>query len=263
MPPVSRDTAEYIAVAGRRLHGRWLSPNLPDTPIVFLHEGLGSVDLWRDFPAAVVEASGHPGLVYSRYGNGWSSPLTEPRPSDYMHTEALDVLSEIIEQLPDRPPILVGHSDGASIALIYAGSGHPVEGLVLIAPHVFVDTQTIDSISALRDSFPDSELSAKMANYHEDPEATFAGWANVWLSDDFRSWNIGEFLAAVDCPVLLVQGDHDQYGTIEQLDAIEAATAGAIERLMVAGAAHSPHLSHHDAVVAATVDFIAGLPGTS
>ena len=263
MPPAPRNTAEFIAVAGRRLHHRWLSPDVLDTPVVFLHEGLGSVDLWRDFPAALVEECRHPGFVYSRYGNGWSPRLTEPRPTAYMHTEALDVLPEIIEQVADRPPILVGHSDGASIALIYAGSGHPVEGLVLIAPHVFVEPETIGSIQSLRDSFPHSDLPAKMGNHHQDPKATFYGWADVWLSDGFRSWNIEEFLPAVTCPVLLIQGDQDEYGTVKQLAAIEAATGGTVDGLIVHGAEHSPHLSHPDVVLAAIADFVLGLPGSS
>lgn len=260
MPPASE---EFIEVAERQLHYRWLSPKLHDAPIVFLHEGLGSVELWRKFPAAVVEATEHPGLVYTRYGNGWSSPLSEPRLPDYMHGEALEVLPEIIGRVVGRSPILVGHSDGASIALIYAGSAHPVRGLVLIAPHVFVEPETVDRIASLRDSFTTSDLAARMAGYHQDPAATFHGWADVWLSRGFRSWNMEEYLPAVGCPILLIQGDDDEFGTIKQLDAIAAASTGAVQRQLVAGAHHSPHLSHPDVVVAATSRFIADLvPGS-
>ena len=261
MPPASENTAEFVAVADRRLHRRWLRPEYSGPPVVFLHEGLGGVDLWRDFPLDVVEASRNQGYVYSRYGNGWSSPLDGPRPTDYMHDEARDVLPEIVNSEVGRPPVLVGHSDGASIALIYAGSGHPVEGLVLIAPHVFVEPETIESISSLRDSFPASDMAARMARYHEDPAATFLGWADVWLSPGFRDWNIEAYLPAIAAPILLIQGDQDEYGTSRQLETIEAATAGPVERLMVHGAGHSPHLSHPDAVGAATANFIAGLPG--
>ena len=244
---------------GHRLHYRWLQRDAEGAPLVFLHEGLGSVELWREFPDDLVAATGRPGLAYSRYGNGWSDPLAEPRPTEYMHDEALTTLPEVIDQMVDVPPVLVGHSDGASIALIYAGSGHPVAGLVLIAPHVFTEPEGLGSIEAIRDEFPTSELPEKMAKYHVDPEATFRGWADVWLSPGFLAWNIEEYLPGVDCPVLLVQGTDDAYGTIAQLDAIEGEVSGSVERLMVAGAKHSPHLSHPDPVIAGSARFVAGL----
>jgi pimeloyl-ACP methyl ester carboxylesterase len=255
MPP-AQDTADFLTVADRRLHYRWHGEGRSGTPLVFLHEGLGSVELWRDFPAAVADETGHPALVFSRHGNGWSTPLSEPRTVEYMHDEARHVLPVIIEEEVGRPPFLVGHSDGASIALIYAGSGAPVAGLVLIAPHVFVEDATVASIAAIEEEFATSDLAERMAGYHEDPAATFRGWADVWLSRSFRSWNIEEYLPAIDAPILLIQGSEDEYGTMRQLDAIAAGVAGSVDRLMVDEARHSPHLSHPEPVLAAVERFI-------
>lgn len=255
MPP-AQDTADFLDIADRRLHYRWLGDDRSGTPLVFLHEGLGSVELWRAFPAAVVDATGQPALVYSRYGNGWSTPLGEPRGVDYMHDEARTVLPVIIEEEVGPPPILIGHSDGASIALIYAGSGAPVAGLILIAPHVFVEDETVASIARVNEEFHTSDLGEKMAGYHEDPVATFRGWADVWLSPEFRSWNIEECLPAIQAPILLVQGSDDEYGTIGQLDAIDAHVRGPVDRLIVNGARHSPHLSHPDPVLDAVERFV-------
>lgn len=173
-----------------------------------------------------------------------------------MHEEALETLPGLIDELVGRPPILIGHSDGASIAIIYAGSGHPVAGLVLIAPHVFVEPETVRSISAIRDRFPESGMAAKMSNYHTDPEKTFYGWANVWLSPAFRSWNIEEYLSGISCPTLLIQGDADEYGTVSQLDAIDAGLDAPVRRLLVPAAGHSPHLSHPELVTNAVVEFL-------
>lgn len=254
MPPLP--AAEFIDVSGRSLHVLRLGREWSGTPLVFLHEGLGSVDLWRSFPEAVVAGSHRPGLVYSRYGNGWSAPLEESRHPDYMHREALDVLPAVIADCCQAPPLLIGHSDGASIALIYAGAGHPVQGLVLIAPHVFVEPAGIESIAAITERFPASDMAQRMAKYHTEPVTTFMGWADIWLSPDFASWNIEEYAGKANVPTLLVQGDADHYGTIRQLDAIDAARGAPAERLMVPGAAHSPHLSHPEMVTEAVVDFV-------
>lgn len=257
MPPLP--TAEFIDVAGRSLHVHSIEGRSSETPLVFLHEGLGSVDLWRDFPSLVVAESGHCGLVYSRYGNGWSTPLNEPRRPRYMHEEALDVLPRVMSGINAGPPVLIGHSDGASIAIIYAGAGHPVQGLVLIAPHVFVEPKAVRAIAELRDTFPESELPEKMAKYHSAPEVTFRGWADIWLSPAFRSWNIEDYLAGVRCPTLVIQGEADEYGTTRQLDAIDGGLKVPARRLMVPEAEHSPHLSHMGPVANAVADFIASL----
>jgi pimeloyl-ACP methyl ester carboxylesterase len=251
--------ASTVRIAGSDLHYRRLGTDFTGTPVLFLHEGLGSVELWRDFPDRVVEGTRRPGLAYSRRGNGWSSPLTEARRPEYMHEEALETLPRVVDELMGRPPILVGHSDGASIAIIYSGSGHPVEGLVLIAPHVFVEPGTVDAIASLRSGFPESELPEKMSKYHSDPVRTFYGWADIWLSPAFRSWNIESYVAGVRCPTLLIQGDADEYGSTAQLDAIDAGLASTAERSIVGGAGHSPHLAEPDLVSSAVVDFVGRL----
>lgn len=256
-PP--QPTAEYLDVDGCQLHYRRVRPDLGGFPLLFLHEGLGSVDLWRRFPEGVVDRSGHPGLVYSRYGNGWSTALVEPRKPDYMHHEALETLPRVVESLLDGPPVLIGHSDGASIAIIHAGAGHVVKGLVLIAPHVFVEPESVGAIAGIAADFDDSDLVDRMAKYHRDAETTFRGWADVWLSPAFRAWNIEGYVASLGCPTLLVQGDADQYGTEAQLEAIESGMGSPVRRLMVPGAGHSPHLTHPGLVTDAVVDFIGGL----
>lgn len=255
--PTSEDAAAFCDAGGKRLHLRRIGAVGDGLPVVFLHEGLGSVDLWRGFPEAVLTASTGPGFVYSRHGNGWSEPLSGPRSERYMHEEALHALPDVLETAGvEDPPVLVGHSDGASIALIHAGSGHPVAGLVLIAPHVFVEQETVAAIAAIRDGFPRSDLAERMGRHHASAETTFYGWADVWLSDGFRTWNIEEYLPAIDAPVLLVQGTEDEYGTMRQLDAIERGVSGPVQRMVVDGAGHSPHLTHGDAVVAAVADFL-------
>lgn len=255
--PVPETTAEFIDVSGRRLHVLRIGTGLEGTPLVFLHEGLGSVELWRGFPAAVVNGSAHPAFLYSRYGNGWSTALAGPRQADYLHAEALETLPEVVHHHVGDAPILIGHSDGASIALIYAGAGHPVRGLVLLAPHVFVEDLTIASISALRESFPTSDMPTKMAKYHRDPDSTFLGWADVWLSGPFHTWSIEQYVSGVACPTLLIAGNEDDYGTMRQLDAIDAGLGAPARRLVVDGAGHSPHLSHPEPVIDAVVEFIA------
>ncbi|HZD23732.1 MAG TPA: alpha/beta hydrolase [Acidimicrobiia bacterium] len=253
------DDARFIDVDDRTLHYQVLGPAESDAPIVFLHEGLGSVDLWRRFPGNVTTATGRQGLIYSRYGNGWSTPLREPRRPDYMHEEASHVLPKVLDRFVNGAPVLVGHSDGASIALIYAGSGNPVGGLVLIAPHVFVEEETIASIGSIRDRFGESDLALKMSKHHLEPERTFYGWADVWLSPAFRNWNIEEYLSGVSCPILVIQGDADEYGTSKQLESIEAGVCGRVTTVLVEDAGHSPHLSHTEQVTDTVTGFIAGL----
>ena len=256
MVPDGAATGRFFDVEGKTLHYTMLGEGHEGRPIVFLHEGLGSVELWRSFPSDVVERVGRPGLAYSRQGNGWSSPLEERRLPDYMHHEALEVLPRVLDRLVGGPTILVGHSDGASIALVYAGAGHPVEQLVLIAPHVFVEDETIESIAAIRTAFEGSDMAEKMSRYHTEPRTTFYGWADIWLSPEFRDWNIEDYLTGVTCPTLLVQGSADQYGTDRQLDVIEARVTAPTERVSIETAGHSPHLSHPDLVTSAIAGFI-------
>ena len=185
-------------------------------------------------------------MVYSRHGHGSSAVVDEPRRIDYMHHEADAVLPELLDRLGIVRPVLIGHSDGASIALLYAGAGHSVAGLVLLAPHVFVEDRSIAGIEAARDAYRRGDLAQRMARYHRNADTTFRGWNDVWLSPDFRSWNITERLPTIDCPVLLIQGADDQYGSVAQLDAIDRGVRGPCRRVVVPGVGHSPHLEAPD-----------------
>jgi pimeloyl-ACP methyl ester carboxylesterase len=223
--------------------------------MVFLHEGLGSLAMWKDFPARCAGAAGCDALVYSRYGYGQSDPLTEPRRVDFMHDEALKVLPELLDQLKIERPILVGHSDGGSIALIHAGgSGRPVRALILMAPHVIVEDVSITSIMATKRTHQTTDLLEKLARYHADPDSAFWGWNDIWLQEPFRAWNIERELEAIRAPVLALQGAHDEYGTMEQIRRIARRVPGA-ELLEIEGCGHSPHRDQPEVVIAAAVRF--------
>lgn len=228
---------------------------------MFLHEGLGSVAMWKQFPRQVAEATGCPALVYSRFGYGKSDKITQARKVDYMHREALDVLPEILDQLDIEAPILIGHSDGASIALIHAGAGQrPVRGVVAMAPHVFVEDVTVQSIAEARTTFQNTDLGERLGRYHDDVVSTFRGWNDIWLHPDFRRWNIEEYLAAIAVPILLIQGEDDQYGTVAQVEAIARQVSGPVETVLLPDCAHSPHQSlQKDATIAAIAGFVARL----
>lgn len=251
----------FLTAAGRRLDYRWIEPKRAGRPpLVLLHEGLGSIELWKDFPDRVAEATGCGTLVYSRYGYGRSDRLEEPRGVDYMHREALDSLPEVLAATGVCEPVLVGHSDGASIALIHAGAGRwNPRGLVLAAPHVFVEDITVESIAAARTIYRETDMPRKFARYHDDPDGTFRGWNDIWLHPDFRAWNIEEVLPGIRCPMLLIQGLDDEYGTLAQLDAIERGAGGPVGRLELADCRHSPHRDQPAATLAAIVRFVDGL----
>jgi pimeloyl-ACP methyl ester carboxylesterase len=226
--------------------------------LVFLHEGLGSIGLWRSFPHDVRrEAGGCELLVYSRRGYGHSAAASLPRPVSYMHDEADDVLPAVLERFEVERPVLVGHSDGASIALLFAGAGRPVRALVLLAPHVFVEDRSIAGIEAARNAYRESDLATRLARHHDDPDATFRGWNDVWLSPTFRSWNIEDRLPAVTCPVLLVQGDADPYGSVAQLDAIERGVAGPCRQVVLPGVGHALHAEAPAETLAVVGEFLA------
>ena len=208
--------------------------------LVFLHEGLGSVALWRDFPEKLARATGRRALIYSRAGHGDSPVPDAPRTPSFMHDEALDVLPGLLQAHGIEKPVLVGHSDGGSIALIHAAR-HPVSKLVLLAPHVFVEDLSVASIAEARETFETTDLRERMARYHRDAEATFRLWNDIWLAPEFRDWNIEDVLPGITAPVLAIQGEHDQYGTLAQIDAIERGVSGPFERAVLQ-ARHAPHL---------------------
>ncbi len=222
--------------------------------LVFLHEGLGSVALWRDFPARLAAQTGRRALIYSRSGHGQSDLPSGPRTPRFMHDEALDVLPELLSAHGIAEPVLVGHSDGGSIALIHA-SAHPVSGLVLLAPHVFVEDLSVASIAEARDTFERTDLRERMGRYHRDAEATFRLWNDIWLAPEFRDWNIEDVLRGVTAPTLLIQGEHDQYGTLAQIEAIERGVHGPVQRVLL-DCRHAPHLEAPDDTLATVVEFL-------
>jgi len=247
-----------LTVAGRQVDYVWKNESGSEPTLVFLHEGLGSIELWRSFPDEVVSRTGHRGLVYSRYGHGWSEVATEPRSVDFFEREALDVLPALLDELDVEDPILIGHSDGASISLIYAAH-HQARALVLLAPHVFVEEEGLVKIRELSHPGAADQLIEKMARYHRDPVASFRAWNDVWLDPGFRAWNIEEVLGQIECPILLVQGLDDEYGTMAHVDAITRRVSGPVERLELEDCGHSPHLSRPEQTLEATFGFIDGL----
>ncbi|MBE7459404.1 MAG: alpha/beta hydrolase [Zoogloeaceae bacterium] len=248
----------FIQAAGHHLEYRLIPAHQLNRPtLVFLHEGLGSVAMWRDFPAKVAAATGCRTLVYSRYGYGESDLLTEPFGVRYMHDEALVALPELLDRLGIDRPVLVGHSDGGSIALIHAGgAGREVAGLILMAPHVFVEDLSIASIAQAKTTFETTDLAQKLGKYHRDPVKTFWGWNDIWLHPDFRAWNIEEYLPKITCPVLALQGADDEYGTPAQVEAIRRQAKGEVEVLMLADCRHSPHKDQPQATLEAMAGFI-------
>jgi pimeloyl-ACP methyl ester carboxylesterase len=248
----------FLDVAGHRLEYVRLPGREAAAPtLVFLHEGLGSLDLWRGFPARVVDATGCPAVVYSRWGHGRSDPLTAPRAPDYLFREAREALPALLGALHIASPLLVGHSDGASIALMHAATGAAVRGIVAMAPHAFVEEITLAGIRATRRLYETTDLRARLARWHEDGDATFYGWNDVWLDARFRDWNIVSLLPAVGCPLLLIQGEDDEYGSLAQLDAIAAVAGGPAEMLALAGCGHTPWQDRADVVLAAITRFVA------
>ena len=243
-----------------RIEYQWVGAQHTDAPLlVFLHEGLGSVAMWKDFPAQLCAAGGFRGLVFSRPGYGASTPrrADEEWDVDYMHRQAHEVLPAFFEALGlDQPLWLFGHSDGASIALLYAAHFPArVAGLVVLAPHIFVEDLTVESIELARQAYLTSDLPQKLGRYHDDVDSTFWGWNHIWLDPRFKAWNIEAELAAITCPVLAVQGLGDEYGTLAQIRGIAAHTPRT-ELLELAECSHSPHRDQPQQVIAGTLSFI-------
>jgi pimeloyl-ACP methyl ester carboxylesterase len=246
-----------VLIGGRRLEAVELpgDPDLP--PLVLLHDGLGSVSAWRDFPDLLHEATGSRVIAYSRFGHGTSDPPPAPRTLAFFHEEAHDVLPEVLRQLDADEPVLVGHSDGGSIALVHAGK-HPVHALVLLAPHVVVEDVTLEAIRETRERFETGDLRERLSRHHDDPDLAFNGWCDVWLDPAFRSWTLEPDAERVVCPVLLVQGAGDPYGTLDQLDRIEARVRGPVARALVPGG-HRLHRDAPEEVLPEVVRFLDGL----
>ncbi len=251
----------FVKVGARRLEYERMGGQRGRPALVFLHEGLGSLAMWKDFPVRVARATGHEVIVYSRAGYGQSDPATQPRPVTYRHDEALVPLPELLDALDVARPILVGHSDGGSIALIHAAaSGRPVAALILMAPHVMVEDLSVSSIAAAKVAYETTDLRSKLARYHADVDGAFWGWNRIWLDPAFRRWDIQEYLPRVRCPVLAIQGADDEYGTMEQVERVRAAIRGT-EVLKLARCGHSPHRDQPEATLDAMARFVAGLGG--
>lgn len=260
MPRPEPAASGFLTVAGHRVEYAWCGDGPRDEAVVLLHEGLGCIGLWRDFPGRVAAATGRAVLAWSRHGYGRSDPLLAPREPGFMHDEARIALPDLRAQLGIARPILLGHSDGASIALIHAGDGRwPVAGVIAMAPHVFVEAMCLDAIRAARIAYDSGDLRARLARHHADPDSAFRGWNDIWLDPRFPAWNIEECLPAIRCPLLLIQGEEDEYGTMAQLDRIARAVPHA-RRLALSPCRHSPHRDQPGAVLAAVADFCEAVP---
>jgi len=248
---------KHILIAGLNLEYRDIPASAVARPtLVMLHEGLGCVAMWRDFPDKLAAATGCRVLVYSRPGYGSSDPHPQPRQPDYMHREAREVLPAFLAALGIVRPVLVGHSDGGSIALIHAGSfPQAVAGLVVMAPHEFVEEETLAGIRTARKFWSSSDWPQRLARYHRDVQRVFHDWNDCWLSPEFRDWNIENCLPEIRCPVLAIQGEDDEYATLRQIEVIAEKVPGT-QLLCLANCGHSPQRDQEAAVLAAIAGFV-------
>lgn len=249
-----------IKVNGLKVEAARYGPGPDRAPtLVLLHEGLGCVSMWRDFPEKLAQRTGYGVLVYSRPGYGKSDPVPLPRPLSYMHDEALKILPQVLDQAGVRKTILIGHSDGASIATIYAGGTQDfrVRGIVLLAPHFFVEDISIKSIAAARDAYEKGDLRARLARHHGDNvDVAFRGWNDAWLDPSFRSWRIDDSVAHVRVPILIVQGKDDQYGTLAQVRLAETDAYCPVETAIFEQCGHAPQIDRPDETIRAIAEFV-------
>ena len=252
---VAQDRLEFLDVPARRT-------GLPE--LLLLHEGLGSVSMWRDFPQALAAATGCRTIAYSRRGFGRSSPRSAPYTPRFMHEEALATIPELRERLAVARPVLVGHSTGASMALVHAGAGRwEVAGVVAMAPLAFVENSNLDTIRAARHTYESTDWREKLARHHDDVDAVFRGWYDIWLDPGFRAWNIARDIAGVRCPILAIRGEDDPYSSAAQVEAIakNASAAARVEVLSLDKCGHSPHREQPETVIAAIGRFVASTGG--
>jgi pimeloyl-ACP methyl ester carboxylesterase len=249
----------FIEVDGARLEYRMIGPRPDAAPtIVMLHEGLGSVGLWGDFPDQIAAATGAGVFVYSRAGYGRSSKGKLPRSTRFMHEEACDVLPRVLDAIGFQRGFLLGHSDGASIAAIYAGSvqDHRVRGLVLIAPHFFTEEMGLAEIVRAHEAFTSGNFREKLSRWHADVDCAFRSWSEPWLDPQFRTWDITESLGYIRVPMLIVQGEQDQYGTLKQLEAAQEACYCPVETAVLPGVRHVPQREAPELTLKIVTDFI-------
>lgn len=251
-----------LIAGGKRLEYACYGPS-PDQAmtLVLLHEGLGCVALWRDFPQKLAAATGMGVLVYSRQGYGQSDPADLPKNLDFMTDEAMPVLGEVLDAFEPKQCVLFGHSDGATIAAIYAGSvvDMRVRGLILMAPHFFTEPDGLAAIKAARDSYENGDLKSRLAKYHADPDVAFGGWADTWLNPEFQSWNVAEVIDYFRIPTLAIQGRQDQYGSLAQIDEIETRSYAPVDMVILEDCQHAPHQEQPEQVLAEVAEFTARL----
>ena len=254
---------KHLEAGGRRLEYVDFPAHRPGSPVILmLHEGLGCVAMWRHFPERVAAVTGCRTIAWSRAGYGHSQPDVEPRTPRYMHREALEALPALLAELGIERPLLFGHSDGGSIALIFAGAFPEVPlGVIVMAPHEFVEEETLAGIRAAREAWIETDLAQKLARHHHDAGRVFRDWNDTWLSADFRDWNIEEYLAQIRCPVLAIQGADDEYATMRQVDVIAERVAGAA-LLKLPACGHSPHRDQPAAVLGAVDAFVRRVSGS-
>lgn len=249
-----------VVADGRSLEAAWHGPRADEAiTIVFLHEGLGSLAQWRDFPETLASAAGMGALVFSRAGYGRSDTIELPRPLDYMEHEGKVVMPQVLDGAGVTGAVLFGHSDGASIAIVTAGMRDPrIRGLILEAPHVFCEDLSVESIEKARDAYVNGDLRARLARYHDDVDAAFWGWNRAWLDPGFRAFDLQRYLDEIEVPVLAVQGEDDPYGTIAQVEAIERRVQRC-ERLLLPSCGHAPHRDKPDEVLASSLVLLSAI----
>ena len=252
----------FLELGDLRLEYRMTGPHPHQAPtLILLHEGLGSAGMWGDFPEKISAATGCGAFAWSRVGYGYSSPAKLPRQLDFMHVEAQQILPRLLDAIGFRQGLLIGHSDGASIAALYAGSvqDHRVRGLVLEAPHFIVEDVTINSIREIRQAFDTTDVRQRFQRWHGDADATVRGWTDVWMKNDFKSWDIRDALAYIRVPMLIIQGEHDHYGTERQIEIAKEECYCPIDVLMIPGIQHIPHREAPEVTLKAITEFAARL----
>jgi len=247
-----------LTVQGRNIEARWWGPRVSDrAPVVLLHEGLGSVAMWRDFPERLALRTERRVIAYSRLGHGSSDPPRVPHTTRFMHEEALTWLPGVLDAAEIDRAVLLGHSDGGSIAVIFAAEhGQRAESLILEAPHVFVEDISIASIARMKTTYVDAGFRRRLARYHDNVDLAFRGWNDIWLDPAFRSWNIEAYLPRVTCPALVIQGTDDEYETLTQVEAIQRQVGGSVATLVLERCGHSPHRDQPDVVLEGVARFL-------
>jgi pimeloyl-ACP methyl ester carboxylesterase len=258
----SPNVTTFLEIGHARLECRsWGAPPNEAPTVVMLHEGLGSVAQWKAFPDRLAQRSGYGVFAYSRSGYGRSSPAQLPRPLDYMTREAIDVLPKVLDAIGFERGVLLGHSDGASIGAIYLGTieDFRVRGLCLMAPHFFVEEVGLKAIAKAKTAFEQDDLRVRLGRYHDDPDNAFRGWNDAWLDPKFKDWNIEEVIAYFRVPTLAIQGKGDRYGTIAQIEALQAQAYSPVDSVILDDCGHAPHLEQPEETLALVAEFLARL----